>query len=226
MPSGSSLTQCWRNLGDGRAPSLHRAHDAAPPQPGREELGGLEQQRVHRDRAERACDHQVPGLRRHQVQVAGEAREHERELCDLGDPDAHVERAAQRIAEAEHQRRRNDGVDDDDDGDRGDHREGRGDDEARVEQHADGDEEQDRECVAQRQRLGGGMVTDVGLRDGRAREKRAEGERDAEHGRRAEGDAKRHREHAQREQLAGSGLGDLDQDPRHHAGADVQHQQR
>ena len=77
-----------------------------------------------------------------------------------------------------------------------------GDQEAGVEEHPDGDEEQDREDLAQRQRVGGDLVARVGFADHRAGQECSQRERDAEHRVRDVGDAQRDRDRGEGEELA------------------------
>ena len=93
----------------------------------------------------------------------------------------------------------------------------------RVEQHADRDEEQHREGIAQRQRLLRRALAQLRFAQDHAGEEGAERERDVEQRRRAEGDAERDRQHGQAEQLARAGMRDVVQDPRDHPPADHQH---
>jgi hypothetical protein len=92
-----------------------------------------------------------------------------------------------------------------------------------VGQHADGDEEQHREGVAQRQRLLRRALAQLGLAEDHAGEERPKCEGDIEQRSRAEGDTERNREHGEAEQLARAGMGHVMQYPRDHAFADDQH---
>ena len=92
-----------------------------------------------------------------------------------------------------------------------------------FEQHADGDEEQHGEGVAQRHRLLGGALAEVAFAHHHAGEEGAERERDAEHLGRAEGDAERDGVDGEAEQLARAGAGGVVHQPRDHAAADDQH---
>ncbi len=98
------------------------------------------------------------------------------------------------------------------------------DQQARIEEHADRDEEEDREGVAQRQRLLGGAMTQRGLAQHHAGEERAQRERHAEELGRAVGDADGRRDHAQREELARSGARHLPQQPGKETASHHQHQ--
>ena len=72
----------------------------------------------------------------------------------------------------------------------------------RVKQHADGDKEQHREGVAQRQGVMGGAVAQLGFVKHHAGKEGAEGKRDIKQLHGAEGDAQRQGQHRQGEQLA------------------------
>ena len=74
-------------------------------------------------------------------------------------------------------------------------------DDGRVEQHADGDEEQHGEGITQRQRLLRGPVAQVGLAQDDPREEGPECERHVEQLRGQERDAERDGQHAEGEQL-------------------------
>ena len=95
---------------------------------------------------------------------------------------------------------------------------------AGIEQHADRDEEEHREGVAQRQRFLRRPMAELRFGEHHAGEEGAERERDVEELRRAVGDAEPDGEHAEPEQLARAGMGDVVQDPRDHPPADDQHQ--
>ena len=94
----------------------------------------------------------------------------------------------------------------------------------RVEQHADRDEEQHREGVLQRQRLGGGAVAQLRLAQHHAGEEGAEREGDAEQLGRAVGDTDRGRDHAEGEELARARAGHLPEEPGEEAAADDEHE--
>ena len=92
-----------------------------------------------------------------------------------------------------------------------------------VEQHADRDEEQHGEGVAQGQRLGRGLLAQLRLAQHHAGEEGAERERDAEQLGCCVSHAERDGEHGKPEQLAASGMGDIMQDRRDQLLADDQH---
>ena len=148
-------------------------------------------------------------------------RPSERASADLGEARRDEEGRVGGAAEELHDPVRGRRLPDHDDEDDGQHLERLLHDDARVEQHADRDEEEHREGVLQRQRVLRGLLAQVGRVDDHAGEEGAEREGDAEQGRRAEGDAERHGEHGKGEQLARSGARDARQQPGH---ADDEHQ--
>ena len=93
----------------------------------------------------------------------------------------------------------------------------------RVEQHADRNEEQHREGIAQRQRFFRRAVAEFGFTHDHASEEGAQRQRDTEQLCRAEGDAKRDGEHRQPEQFARPCMSDIVQDPGDDPAADYQH---
>jgi hypothetical protein len=88
------------------------------------------------------------------------------------------------------------------------------DQDGRVEQHADGDEEEHGEGIPQGQRFLGGAMAEFGLAQHHARTEGAEREGDAEQERRAIGDRHGGDDTARVKQLARAGLGDLPEHPR------------
>ncbi len=93
-----------------------------------------------------------------------------------------------------------------------------------VEKHADRDEEKHGKRVLQRQRIRGGLVTQVRLVQHHAREKRTQRVGHAEERRGAKRDSQRQSEHAQCEKLPGSRPRHLAQEPRHDARSHEQHE--
>ena len=93
----------------------------------------------------------------------------------------------------------------------------------RVEQHADGDEEEHGESVAQRQALIRGLLAERAFAQDHAGEEGAKGEGDAEKLGGAEGDTERDGKDAEAEEFARAGVCDVVQDPRDEAAADEQH---
>ena len=89
-----------------------------------------------------------------------------------------------------------------------------------IDEHPDRHEEQDREQVAERDDLGGGLVGDVRLRDDDPGDERAERQRQPEHGARDERGEERGRDDGQQEQLARALPRHRPQDPRHDPGPD------
>src|SRR5690606_7289913 len=83
--------------------------------------------------------------------------------------------------------------------------------------HAHGDKEQHREGVLERQRIRGGAPAQLRFAEHDACKECAERERNVEDRRRSVGDPERGRENGEREQLARSRAGYLNQQPRHDA---------
>ena len=158
------------------------------------------------------------------AELAVDLREDERELADLGEASADDERGPDGVAEGQDDARRHKPLADHDQRDDRRDEERLADDERRIEEHADRNEEEHREGVAQRQRLGGGLMAEVGFADRDAREERAERERDLERERGHHRDAERHDEDRKREELAVTGPRDLLEKPRDHARADRDHE--
>ena len=110
-----------------------------------------------------AGEDQALALLREQAEDDAEAGQNERELANLRKTRTGNECRVERIAKGEHQRERGDRVAHHDDGDRGQHLQRFLHQYLRLEQHADGNEEQHRESVAQRQRLFSGPVAEFRL---------------------------------------------------------------
>ena len=95
---------------------------------------------------------------------------------------------------------------------------------SRIEQHADRNEEEDGECVAQGQRLLRRALRERRLAQDHAGEEGAERERDAEQLRRPIGDAECDREHREPEQFARTRMRNVVQDFGDDALTDDEHQ--
>ena len=182
-----------------------------------------EEQRIEQDRDDRAGEDEIAPALGQQRQRHAEPGEDEGELADLREARRDRERGRMRMPERPHDRVGGDRLAEHDD----EHRRENGDrlahDDHRIDQHADRDEEQHREGVAQRQRLVGGALAQLGFAHDHAGEEGAERERDVEQHRSPERAAERDREHRQPEQFARAGMGDVVQEPRDHALADDQH---
>ena len=181
-------------------------------------------QRVEHDRQDRAGKDQVAPLLGKQVQADAELGEDEGELADLREARRDHQRRADRMAERDDDQECRNRLADDDDEEGREDRPGVVEQAGRVEQHADRDEEQHREGVAQRQRFLGRAVAELGFAHDHAGEEGAERQRHAEEMRSSEGDAERDRKHREAEQLARAGMRDVVQDPRDDPPADDQHQ--
>ena len=130
--------------------SSARASWDAPPDGGLERLDGVEEQRVERDREQRAGEDEVLAFARQDTERDAEAGEDERELADLSQAGGHREGGVDRIAKGDHQQERRDRLAEHDDGEDHQHAQRPVDQQARIEEHPDGDEEEDGEGVAQR----------------------------------------------------------------------------
>jgi hypothetical protein len=150
----------------------------------------------------------------------------EGELADLGEARGDRQGRAQRVPEGQHDGDRRQGLAHHDHAEHRQDRERRAHEDARIEQHADGDEEQDREGVLQRQRVGGRLVAEIGLGEHHPGEERPEREGDSEQLRRAEGDAQGQGQDRQGEQLPRAGARRLIEQPGHEAASADQHQRR
>ena len=135
----------------------------------------------------------------HQAERSAQPGQDEGELADLGQAGADRQRRIERVAEGEDEGYRGDGLAEHDDGGDGDHLGWLGDENLRVEQHADRDEEENRECVAQRQRFLGGAVAEFRAAYRHAGEERAEREGNPEQVGGTVGDADRGGDDAQGE---------------------------
>ena len=165
----------------------HRAREraAAPLEPTSERWPGLEprvervdqgeEDRVERDRDDRSGDDELVRLDRQNAEADAGGGKDEAEFADLGKGGAHRETRSQRIAEERQDADGGERLADHHQRQHGEDRQRVGDQIRRVEQHADGDEEQHGEGITQRQGIGGGLVREVRLADHRTREECAEG---------------------------------------------------
>jgi hypothetical protein len=115
-------------------------------------------------------------FRRQEPEAQTDAGEDEGELADLRQARADRERGAQGIAKGGDQRHGRRRLAHHDDGDYREELERLPQHDAGVEEHADGNEEQHRECVTKRQRLCGRAVTQRRFSHRHAGEERAQGE--------------------------------------------------
>ena len=189
-----------------------------------ERLDRPEEKRIQGDRDDRRGDDEVMGLRGKNAELTVELGEHERELADLGEPRADDECGPDRIAKGQDDSRRDEPLAHHDQRDHGRDEQRLAHDKCRIEQHADRNEEQHREGIAQRQRFGGGLVTQIRFADRDACEERPERERDLECEGRDHGHTKRDDEDGEREELAMTRARDLREKPWDHARADGQHE--
>jgi hypothetical protein len=118
--------------------------------PGRGRIDSCEDERVERDREQRPGQDQVLAFLRQQPQREAKARQDERELADLGQARRDRQRRPDRVAEGEHDGEGGQRLAEHDHEQHREHGQGLAHQDGRVEQHADRDEEQDRERVLQR----------------------------------------------------------------------------
>ena len=148
-----------------------------------------------------------------QAEIDAERGEDEGEFADLRQAGRNRQRRADRLAEGEHDEEGGDRLADDDDEHGREHRQRIVDQDVRIEQHADRDEEQHGESIAQRQAFLRGAMAELAFRQDHAGEEGAERQRHAEELRGSESDAERDRQHAEAEEFARAGMGDAVQDP-------------
>ena len=191
---------------------------------GPEGADGREHQGVEGDREQGAGQDQIAPLGRQQIQLHAETGQDERELADLGEARRDRERRADRVAADQDDGEGGERLAQHDHEHHGHHRQGLAQEDGRIEQHADRDEEQDREGVLERQAVGCRLVAEIALAQHHAGEEGAERERHAEQLGRAKGDPERQRQHGQREQLARARARGLGEQPGHRPAADDQHQ--
>src|SRR5207249_8627771 len=117
-----------------------------------ERLDRPDEERIQADRDDRRGDDEVAGLRGKDAELAVELGEHERELADLGEPRADDERGPDRIAKGQDDPRRDEPLANHDQRDHGRDEQRLAEYEARIEEHADRNEEKHREGIAQRER--------------------------------------------------------------------------
>ena len=135
-------------------PAFEPAGETAPPlQPALHGLDRLEHDRVQRDRDDGAGQDEILSFYRKQAERNSETGQDEGELADLRQACRHGERRVERIAEGYHQQEGRERLADEDHGDDGEDLERAREHHRGIEQHADRDEEQHRERVAQGQRF-------------------------------------------------------------------------
>ena len=180
-------------------------------------------QRIDEDREQRAGKDEVAPFARQNVERDADPCENEGKFADLGEACGHGERNPGLVAEEPHDdigRERL--AEHDDEKDREDFKRG-GQQDPRIEQHADGDEKEHRKGIAQGQGFFCGALAELRFAQDHAREERAEREGNAEQDRRAVCDAQRDGEHGETEQLARAGVRDIVEQHRHHLAPHQQH---
>ena len=181
------------------------------------------QHRVEHNRDDRPGQHQVlPGLRQ-QVKRHPQAGENKGKFTNLRQAGGNRQCGTRRVAKHTHEEKGGCGFTKDNDRQRRQHRQRLLDQHHWVKQHADGDKEQHRKGVAQRQGVMGGAVAQLGFIKHHAGKEGAEGEGDIKQLHGAEGDAQRQGQYRQGEQLARAGGRAARHDPRHQPTADQHH---
>ena len=162
----------------------------------RQTVEELHEQRIDQDRDDGAGMRSRASAGRTASATPSPARMKENSpICARGDRDG--ERGRHRMAEQPHHEIGSRRLGDEDDEDRGEQRDGRLDDDPRIEQHADRDEEQHGEGVAQWKRLGRRLLAQSRPAQDHAGEEGAERQRNAEQLGGKEGEAERDRQHGE-----------------------------
>jgi hypothetical protein len=204
--------------------ALERAGELGPPPDGGlERLDGVEEQRVDRDRQQRAGQDEVLAFARQDTVRHAEAGEDERELADLSQTGGDGECGVDRIAKGDHQQERRDRLPEHDYGRTINTRSGR----SITKRGSKSMPTETKKRTEKASRSGSdssAAVTQGRFAQHHAGEESAQRERDAEELRRAVGDADRRGDHAQSEELARSGARHLPQQPRKETASDHQHQ--
>ena len=171
-----ALALDWRTaLLRPRAPE-ETGRGCTDPRPRGERDGGQE----HRDGAGR--QQQLPGLTVDQAGVEPFAAQDEREFADLRQREPRHDRHAHRLAQdQEHERRQHRLAGDDREDEHGEGPEASG-HRGQVHDHAERDEEQAGQQIANRPDLGVGLVTELGLGEHQPAEERPDGRRQPEEG--------------------------------------------
>jgi len=174
-----------------------------------EAIGYKEDRRIEQYREDGGAEHEITAALVHQTEADAEIREDEGKFADLRKATADGQRRGWRVAVKAHHEKGHAAIADDDHRKDREKREEVIDDHARIEQHADGDEEQHREGVAQWQRFLRSALAQGGFTHDHAGEEGAERERDTEEFRSDEGHAQRDGEYSKAEQFSRPGVGHI-----------------
>ncbi len=194
----------------------------AQPGAGHRRRGGGQARRDQHGQHRRRQEELVAGAVEQAV-AATDLHQHERELADLRQPEADRGHRAHRVAERRGRGAASHRLGPDDHRRQPEHQRpalGGG---ADVDQHADRDEEDAGEDVAERRHVGEHLVAVLGLRDQEPGDEGAQGEREAERVGRP-GEAQADRERAEHEQLAAARAHDEVEEPRHQEPGGDHHQ--
>ncbi len=135
-----------------------------------------------------------------------------------------VSAVAGRLSKDQHDQKGGDRLTDDDDEDGCQDGQRPFDQDVRIEEHADGDEEEHSECVAKRQAFLGGAMAEFAFCKHHAGKEGAKCKRHAEELRGAESDAERDGEHAEAEEFARAGMGNPVHRPGNELAAEDKHE--
>ncbi|MNT08744.1 hypothetical protein D3C72_1434950 [compost metagenome] len=138
-----------RQLGQRVRRAFELAREVAVADHAQQRLGHAEDERVEGDRQDGAGQDQALPFLRHQAQRQAQRGQDERELADLRQAGRDDDGRFRRIAQRHHEQKGGDRFAEDNDGAHGQHLQGLVDEDIRLEQHADGNEEQHGERVAQ-----------------------------------------------------------------------------
>ena len=180
----------------------------------RAEDGGIEA-----DGNDRRADEDVVAGAGHETERPRHVRDDEGELADLREAAGDGEGGLQRMSADDDDGERGERFDEKDDAEHAEEQPRRVEERAVIEEHADGDEEEDRERVAHRQHIGRGLVADFRLPDDHAAEECAERHRGAEGDIGNRRHADRHDEHGEGEEFARTQSRDAQEQPRDEARA-------
>ncbi len=181
------------------------------------------QYRIQHNGEDRPRENQIlPGLRQ-QIQRHAQSGQNKGEFTDLCQTGGNGQRRARRVTKQTHQEEGGNRLTKDDNRQRAQHGQRLLDQDQRVEQHPDGDKEQHRKRVTQRQGIVCGAVAQLGFVQHHSGEERTQRKGDIEQLYGTKGDTQRQRQHGKGKQFAGTGRGTAGHDPRYQTAADQHH---
>ena len=189
-----------------------------------EAFGCPEQQRIEGDGKDGASNDQILRLAIHEAEAEPQRGKDEGEFADLRQRGGDGERGADRAPDCNHGEKAHQRLADEDDEQRAEHRQRIADEDAGIEQHAHGDEEQHREGIAERQAFLRGTLAQLAFAEDHASEEGAERKADPKQVGRARGHPERDGEHGEAEQLAAAGMGRVVQHHGDQPAADDEHE--